>query len=163
MEGLEASAGSLRSARRGAPADPWPDAGRAIEGSGHSSAWPISRLDTATWQLPVLPSVPEYWRLTPTACFPCFGNPVSSIAITPRRSGITSFKRSHRGWSCHGEWGDEVLQRLIVDRLAQAAMHRQGIAKRHRRGHQQAAILAYLPSREPLLAAILHRHGLRSS
>ena len=34
---------------------------------------------TPTWQLPTFPSVPEYWRCTPTECFPCFGKPVSSM------------------------------------------------------------------------------------
>src|SRR5207244_2383026 len=62
-----------------------------------------SRLEPATSQLPVFPSVPEYWRLTPTECRPCFGNPVSSRARMPRRSGITALNRSHSGLSGHGE------------------------------------------------------------
>jgi hypothetical protein len=33
---------------------------------------------TATWQFPVLPSVPEYCRATHGDAYPSFGNPVSS-------------------------------------------------------------------------------------
>jgi len=38
----------------------------------------IERL-TATWQLSVLPSRPQYWRATPTECVPFFAYPVSSM------------------------------------------------------------------------------------
>ena len=36
--------------------------------------------DTPSWQLAVLPSVPEYWRCTPTDASPSLGKPVSSTA-----------------------------------------------------------------------------------
>ena len=38
---------------------------------------------TATWQLSCLPSIPQYWRATPTECRPCLGNPVSSMIHQP--------------------------------------------------------------------------------
>jgi hypothetical protein len=40
--------------------------------------------------LPILPSVPEYWRFTPGECLPSFAIPVSSTihASTPI-SGVT--------------------------------------------------------------------------
>ena len=37
-------------------------------------------VDTATWQLAILPSAPVYCRFTPTECFACFGELVSSSA-----------------------------------------------------------------------------------
>ena len=40
---------------------------------------------TVIWQLPILPSVPEYWRFTPGECLPSLTIPVSSTtqATTP--------------------------------------------------------------------------------
>ena len=37
------------------------------------------------WQLPIFPSVPEYWRFTPGECLPSLTIPVSSTtqAMTP--------------------------------------------------------------------------------
>jgi D-serine deaminase-like pyridoxal phosphate-dependent protein len=52
----------------------------------------INALDTATWQLPILPSAPQYWRCTPTDAVPCLGKPVSSSARIPVRIG-TSVRR----------------------------------------------------------------------
>jgi hypothetical protein len=42
---------------------------------------------TPTWQLATLPSVPEYWRATPTEALPNLGKPVSS---TIQASGSTA-------------------------------------------------------------------------
>ena len=42
--------------------------------SGHVRPSAINALETATWQLPIVPSAPQYWRCTPTDCVPCFGN-----------------------------------------------------------------------------------------
>ena len=36
--------------------------------------------DTPSWQLAVLPNVPEYWRCTPTEQLPSLGKPVSSAS-----------------------------------------------------------------------------------
>jgi hypothetical protein len=38
--------------------------------------------DTPSWQLAVLPSVPQYWRCTPTEWSPSLGKPVLSTAHT---------------------------------------------------------------------------------
>src|SRR3954451_22475896 len=62
---------------------------------------------TAIWQFAVLPSVPEYWRATPTECSPFLGNPVSSM------SQATAFGKGHSkrsaiccqsGFHSHGLW-----------------------------------------------------------
>jgi len=50
---------------------------------------------TATWQLPILPNVPEYWRLTPTDARPCLGKPVPSSTRMPARAGIAARTRRH--------------------------------------------------------------------
>ena len=42
---------------------------------------------TPTWQLATLPSVPAYWRATPTEALPNLGKPVSS---TIQASGSTA-------------------------------------------------------------------------
>ena len=60
---------------------------------------------TATWQFAVLPSVPEYWRSTPTECEPCFGKPVSSITHIASGSNSLTIRpanRSHTGSQSHG-------------------------------------------------------------
>src|SRR5204863_2078751 len=46
--------------------------------SGTVPVLPTACTDTPSWQLPIFPSVPEYWRLTPGESLPSFGNPVSS-------------------------------------------------------------------------------------
>jgi hypothetical protein len=48
--------------------------------------------ETPIWQLPTLPSVPEYWRLTPGERLPSFGNPVSSS--THASTSISGHTRS---------------------------------------------------------------------
>ena len=66
---------------------------------------------TATWQLSVLPSCPQYWRATPTECVPCLGIPVSSaIQNTGPPSGsfirgnTQLFTRACTASSCQGDW-----------------------------------------------------------
>jgi len=61
--------------------------------------------DTPSWQLPVLPSVPEYWRCTPTECSPSLGKPVSSIVHTVGASAPTSrsARRRRTGRQSQGE------------------------------------------------------------
>ena len=57
---------------------------------------------TATWQLAILPSVPQYWRATPTECVPCLGKLVPSRISTPSRSGIVARSRRHTCSAAHG-------------------------------------------------------------
>ena len=63
----------------------------------------ISALETATWQLPTLPSAPQYWRCTPTESVPCFGKPVSSIARIPVRTGTAARSCVHTRSASQGE------------------------------------------------------------
>ena len=58
--------------------------------NGHVRPSAISALDTATWQLPILPSAPQYWRCTPTECTPFFKSPVSSTTSTASESANAS-------------------------------------------------------------------------
>jgi hypothetical protein len=57
------------------------------------------------WQLPILPSVPEYWRFTPGECFPSFTIPVSSTiqATTPIRGATRSAHAPINSSGCQGE------------------------------------------------------------
>ena len=74
---------------------------RASDDSCNNAA--INALDTATWQLPIFPSAPQYCRCTPTECVPCFGKPVSSSARIPRRTG-TAARNCVQTWvAFHGE------------------------------------------------------------
>jgi hypothetical protein len=61
--------------------------------------------DTPSWQLAVLPSVPEYWRCTPTEHLPSLGKPVSSTAHAVGSSAAVSTSASRRrtGRQSHGE------------------------------------------------------------
>jgi len=70
---------------------------------GHTNVGPIKAVDTPTWQLPVFPSAPQYCRFTPTECVPCLGNPVSSTARMPARSGISACRRVQTGATAQGE------------------------------------------------------------
>ena len=56
---------------------------------------------TATWQLPILPNVPEYCRRTPTDARPCLAKPVPSSTRIPARAGIVARKRGHRLSALH--------------------------------------------------------------
>jgi hypothetical protein len=60
--------------------------------------------DTPSWQLAVLPSVPEYCRCTPTECVPSLGKPVSSTthAVGPSAAHSTSASRRRTGRQSHG-------------------------------------------------------------
>ena len=57
---------------------------------------------TATWQLAILPSVPQYCRATPTDAVPCLGKLVPSRINTPARSGTRSRRRTHTVSASHG-------------------------------------------------------------
>jgi hypothetical protein len=66
------------------------------------AAWTL----TPTWQLATLPSVPGYWRATPTEALPYLGKPVSS---TIQASGSTAAViRAASRWrtprQSHGLW-----------------------------------------------------------
>jgi hypothetical protein len=58
-----------------------------------------------SWQLAVLPSVPEYCRCTPTECSPSLGKPVSSTAHATGANAVamTSASRRRTGRQSHGE------------------------------------------------------------
>src|SRR6266508_3377895 len=60
--------------------------------------------DTPSWQLAVLPSVPEYWRCTPTEHEPSLGKPVSSTTHAVGESAPTSrsASRSRTGRQSQG-------------------------------------------------------------
>src|SRR5262245_20765692 len=91
--------------------------------SGHVRPSAISPLDTATWQLPILPRAPQYCRLTPTECRPCLGNPVSSSARMPAADRHTRAQVPPDRLCVPRRVSDEVLQRLIADGITQPAMH----------------------------------------
>jgi len=81
--------------------------------------------DTPSWQLAVLPSVPEYWRCTPTEQSPSLGKPVSSTTHAVGESAPAQ----HLGQPPADRppvpraGRDDVVQRLVVH-LAQAGGHR---------------------------------------
>ena len=106
------------------------------QSSGQLACSVTALTDTPSWQLAVLPSVPEYWRCTPTEWSPSLGKPVSSTAHAVGSSAATSRSASRRrtGRQSHGEHGHEVVQRLVVhlppsrcghrlDRLAPPLQH----------------------------------------
>lgn len=85
-------------------------AGSALHSRGRYRAAPTSHARTpvhntavtATWQLPIVPRVPLYWRATPTECVPFLGKPVSSRIKTPRRSGSCARRICHIRFADHG-------------------------------------------------------------
>ena len=60
--------------------------------------------DTPSWQLARLPSVPVYWRPTPTEHGPSLGKPVSSTthAVGPSAPISRSARRRRTGPGSHG-------------------------------------------------------------
>ena len=52
--------------------------------------------DTPSWQLARLPSVPQYWRPTPTEQGPSLGKPVSSTTHAVGASAAVSTSASRR-------------------------------------------------------------------
>ena len=77
------------------------------QSSGHDAASLAALIDTPTWQLSTRPSVPEYWRATPTEKRPFLTNPVSStihasgsISAHIRRARFEPARRR----SSHGDW-----------------------------------------------------------
>jgi hypothetical protein len=72
--------------------------------SGQLACSQTALTDTPSWQLAVLPSVPEYWRCTPTEHGPSLGKPVSSTTHAVGESAPTSTWASRRrtGRQSHG-------------------------------------------------------------
>jgi hypothetical protein len=68
-----------------------------------ANPWAINAVETAIWQLAILPSAPQYCRCTPTERSPCFGNPVSSIAKIPALTGIRGRSSCQNGRTAHDE------------------------------------------------------------
>ena len=78
---------------------------------------------TPTWQLPILPSVPEYCRAAHGDAFPSSGKPVSSTAS----ASTGKLAANHRAHSAApgvipGRGRDELLQPLMIH--AQPRRHR---------------------------------------
>jgi hypothetical protein len=78
---------------------------------------------TPTWQLPTLPSVPEYGRLTPTDAVPCLGKPVPSSTNTPSRAGIAARNRRHTVSAFH-DASEMKYWRAVAAGIAQPLPHR---------------------------------------
>jgi hypothetical protein len=81
------------------------DSGRNSRQSNGQLACSVTALtDTPSWQLAVLPRVPEYWRCTPTEWSPSLGKPVSSTAQAVGANAVTSRSASRRrtGRQSHG-------------------------------------------------------------
>jgi hypothetical protein len=74
------------------------------QSSGHEACSVTALTDTPSWQLAVLPSVPEYCRCTPTEHVPSLGKPVSSTthAVGERAAVSTSASRRRTGRQSHG-------------------------------------------------------------
>jgi hypothetical protein len=75
------------------------------QSSGQEACSVTASTDTPSWQLARLPSVPEYWRCTPTEQLPSLGKPVSSTtqAVGCSDAVITSASRRRTGRQSHGE------------------------------------------------------------
>src|SRR6266511_1822931 len=83
--------GRRQAARRLAIASSSQRSGRNSRQSSGQEACSVTALtDTPSWQLAVLPSVPEYWRCTPTEHEPSLGKPVSSTTHAVGESAPTS-------------------------------------------------------------------------
>jgi hypothetical protein len=91
--GVAARASSQRSGRN------------SRQDSGQEAASVTAEIDTPIWQLPTLPSVPEYCRATPGEAVPSLPKPVSST--THASGAITSIarraSRSRTGSTAHVE------------------------------------------------------------
>jgi hypothetical protein len=74
------------------------------QSNGHEACSVIALTDTPSWQLAVLPSVPQYWRCTPTEHGPSLGKPVSSTTHAVGKSAphSTSASRRRTGRQSHG-------------------------------------------------------------
>ena len=93
---------------------------------------------TPTWQLPVLPSVPEYCRATHGEAFPSFGNPVSSMTSASTGSLAREPPR-------HVRPDRRVIPRRGRDELLQPLMI--GTQPRRHRLHRLALPVRQQPAR----------------
>jgi hypothetical protein len=66
------------------------------QSSGQQACSVTALTDTPSWQLARLPSVPQYWRPTPTECVPSLGKPVSSTTHATGSSALVSRSASRR-------------------------------------------------------------------
>jgi hypothetical protein len=97
--------GRRQAARRGAIRSSSQRSGRNSRQSSGQEACSVTALtDTPSWQLAVLPSVPEYCRCTPTEQLPSLGKPVSSTthAVGESAAVIASASRRRTGRQSHG-------------------------------------------------------------
>jgi hypothetical protein len=74
------------------------------QSSGQEAGSVIALTDTPSWQLARLPSVPQYWRCTPTEQLPSLGKPVSSAthAVGESAATMTSASRWRTGRQSQG-------------------------------------------------------------
>lgn len=132
---------------------------------------------TPIWQLPILPSVPDYWRWTPTACVLCFGKarvvddenaaPIRHRRPQPSQDGLNLPRRAR----------DEVPERLMAAGIVDPRQHRahrfartvaqqpdQIAAKRDALSHMAKAIFKRLqPRDQPMQPCVLCAAALRGS
>ena len=132
------------------PADTRPECGRACAASGvshdsgrynvapsiHARAPVHNATVTAVWQLAILPSAPQYCRATPTECGPCFGKARAVENEDARAIGNRGAQVAPHGVGRPRRIGDEMLERLIGARIADALQHR---------AHRLAAAVAQQP------------------
>src|SRR3954465_2399797 len=151
--GVAAQASSQRSGRN------------SRQDSGQDAVSVTAEIDTPTWQLPTLPSVPEYCRATPGEAVPSLTKPVSSTThacgpITPtawrphppaRPGGQPLPHRLHRP----GGGGEELLQPLMIDTQPLGhRLHRLAPPVPPQSAHVRRALV-------PLIAAGQRREHLR--
>ena len=123
--------------------------------SGSVPRSPTACTLTVIWQLPILPSVPEYWRFTPGECLPSLTIPVSSTtqATTPisRRHPLRA--GPHQQLRLPGRVGQKLLHRLVPGRrLLEPKQRRlQALAATllDQPAHIQKRVLPLPPQRQP--------------
>ncbi len=90
----------------------------------HARAPVHSAAVTATWQFAILPSAPQYCRATPTECGPCFGK---ARAVEDQHAAAFGHHRAQPSPDAirvPRRMRDEMLERLVRDRLGHPRQHR---------------------------------------
>src|SRR4051812_4727024 len=76
--------------------------------SGQDAPSMTAQIETATWQLPTLPSVPEYCRATPGEAVPSLTKPVSSTTQASGAITATARRASRSRTGCTAQVDDET-------------------------------------------------------